>query len=138
MIDLEGEVCEVVCLSLRWTSLDGKNTLLLTAYRTKAFEQAAQIAYGSHVIYLAQGFKLETLPSGINLPVQTWVGSKGGKDVVIYSSQGPAVVSLFWHTDFSLNVPDTVALLAAYMDIQTERLLLNGYYTINPYITPFP
>ena len=138
LIDLGGEVCDVTCIGLEWTSLDSQETLVLTAYRTIAFEEASQAAFSAQFVYFAQGFELESLPPGVNLPTQTWVASKWGQDFVIFTSQGPAVLSFFWHADIPLDVEATVGLIAEYMDVQAEILRLNGYITVNPNATPLP
>jgi len=110
----------------------------LIAYRTMAFEEAAQAAYSAQFVYLAQGFELESLPPGLALAEHTWVASKWSQDFVIFTSQGPAVLSFFWHAELPLDVEYAVALIAEYMDIQAEVLRLNGYITVDPNATPLP
>ncbi|GAB4581062.1 MAG: hypothetical protein Fur0022_38070 [Anaerolineales bacterium] len=136
--DLGGEVCDVVCIGLEWTSLDTFDTLVLTAYRTADFEDAIQTAYSAQFLYLAQGFDLESIPPGTILPEHAWAASKWNQDFVIYSSQGPAVLSFFWHADSPISAQGTIALLAEYMEIQAEILRDNGYITIDPNATPLP
>jgi hypothetical protein len=136
--DLGGDVCEVVCIGLEWTSFDTFDTLVLTAYRTIDFEEAVQAAYSAQFLYLAQGFELEPLPSGVILPEHTWAASKWNQSFVIFSSQGPAVISFFWYADSPISAQGTIALLAEYMEMQTEVLRLNGYITVNPNATPLP
>lgn len=138
LIDLGGDVCEVSCIGLQWTSLDTFDTLVLTAYRTIDFDDAVQAAFSARYLYIAQGFTLEAIPPGTILPAHSWVASKDNQDFVIYTSQGPAVLSFFWHADTPANQLETVALIAEYMERQAEILRLNGYITINPNATPLP
>jgi hypothetical protein len=136
--DLGGSVCDVVCLGREWTSLSRRDTLVLIMYRTTAFEEAVQAAYSARFIYLARGFELASLPPGVSLAAHTWIASRGDREFVIFTSQGPAVLSLFWHSQQSAPVENTLASLARYMNVQARILRLNGYLTVNPNATPPP
>lgn len=136
--ELNGELCEVACIGLEWISLDTFDTLVLTAYRTADFDEASQIAYSAQFLYLAQDFELEPLPPGTILPDHAWAASKWNRDFVIYTSQGPAVLSFFWHADYPISAQGTIALLAEYMEMQAEVLRVNGYITVDPNATPPP
>lgn len=131
-------MCDVVCLGLEWTSLDTFDTLVLTAYRTIDFEDAVQTAYSAQFLYLAQGFDLEPMPPGTTLGEHSWVASKWNQQFVIYTSQGPAVLSFYWYAESPISAQGAIALLAEYMEQQAEILRLNGYITIDPNATPLP
>ena len=136
--ELGGSVCNVMCLGREWTSLSRRDTLVLIMYRTAAFEEAVQAAYSARFVYLARGFELAPLPSGVSLAAHTWIASRGDREFVIFTSQGPAVLSMFWHSQQPVPVDSTLASLARYMNVQARNLRLNGYITVNPNATPLP
>lgn len=138
LIDLGGDVCDVTCIGLQWTSFSTSHSLVLTAYRTINFDEAVQAAFSAQFLYIAQGFTLEAMPPGTILPAHSWVAYKANQDFVIYTSQGPAVLSFFWHANSIANPQETIALLAEYMELQAQILRTNGYITINPNATPLP
>lgn len=138
LIDLGGEVCDVSCIGLEWTSLNTSHSLVFTAYRMIDFDDASQAAFSAQYLYIAQGFILQAIPPGTILPTHSWIASKNNQDFVIYTSQGPAVISFFWHATTTASPQETIALLATYAEFQTQILRVNGYITVNPNATPLP
>lgn len=138
LYDLAEEICVVDCIALRWQSADFAQILVLTMYRTSDFPLAAQVAFSAQGIYLDENFQLMDIPAGNNLPDHAWMAEKAGREFVLFTSQGPAVISLFWQSDDTLDPLETAVTIAAYAGMQSDILRANGFITTQPQATPFP
>ena len=135
---LEGGICQVECIGYRWEGLSAPETLTLILYRTPDFRQAVPATFAARVYYLEQGFSLTPIPAGNLLPDHSWAALDGIRAVVLYTSQGPVVIGVFWETLTELDPASALASLSALAGYQSDILRQNGFLTINPLGTPLP
>ncbi len=137
--ELGGDVCAVECIGRRWRHRLTSATLTLNLYRTIRFENAPRVSFGAQFLYLDAGFESVSLPDDVFLPPHTWIGARQDREFVLSTSEGPAVLTLFWmQTMPTLNPQESVRLLALYAQEQTRTLRRNGFITINPNAAPLP
>jgi hypothetical protein len=133
-----GSQCVVDCIGLRWESRDLSAMLTVLMYRTPDFHDAVASGLASQTYYLSRGFVPVAVPPVGNLPAFTWIGVSQGKDIVLISSQGPAVIVLFWQNDAALDLAPMVDSITRYAGVQSAVLRDNGFLTISLQLTPFP
>lgn len=130
--------CTVDCIGLRWTSTDGNSKLTLLIYRTPDFNQAIASAVGAQAFYLQRGYTELDIPAGGTLPAFSWAGTLQQKDLVIITSQGPAIITLFWQNTTPGEIEPMLKSLSLYAGIQAAELRNNGFLTATRQLTPFP
>ncbi len=130
--------CIVDCLGFRWSTEDENSSLTLLVYRTPDFNQAVASAAGAQSFYLQRGYETMDVPPGGMLPAFTWGGVLNQKDLAIITSQGPAVIIVFWQNVNPGDVAPMLESLARYAGIQATRLRNNGFLTATRQLTPFP
>ncbi len=130
--------CEVECIGLRWQSRDLQSTLTLLIYRTPDFPDAYLGALAAQGFYLPRGYELAVIAPANNLPEHTWAASLQSKDFVLITSQGPALINLFWQGNAAMNPSFVLDLLGRLAGWQVHVLLENGYFTGNLRFTPVP
>jgi len=133
-----GTQCVVDCIGLRWESESQSAMLTVLIYRTPDFRDAVASGLASQTYYLSRGFDPFEVPPVGNLPAFTWVGVSQGKDVVLITSQGPAVLIFFWQNDAPLDLPPVVESITRYAGAQSAVLRAKGFLTISLQLTPFP
>ena len=133
-----GTQCVVDCIGLRWTSENLSAMMTLLVYRTPDFRDAVASGLATQTYYLSRGFDPVDFPPVGNLPAFTWTGVSQGKDIVLITSQGPAVIILFWQNDGPVTIPLVVESITRYAGAQAAVLRENGFLTISLQLTPFP
>jgi hypothetical protein len=133
-----GTQCIVDCLGFRWESTDQSAMLTMLIYRTPDFRDAVASGLASQTYYLGRGFETFPVPPIGNLPAFTWIGVLLEKDVVLITSQGPAVIVFFWQNNGQIDVDSVVDSITRYAGVQSEILRDNGFLTISLQLTPFP
>jgi hypothetical protein len=130
--------CAVECLGLRWTSRDFKSVFTLLLYRTPDFPDAYTSALAAQSFYVPRGYVEQAVPPGGSLPSHTWLAVKDDRDFVLITSQGPAVISLFWQGEGSIPTASVFQFLVAVSGEQVGILIDNDYRTGDLRLTPLP
>lgn len=138
LLALESIVCDVDCVGFRWQSIDYASFLTLLVYRTPDFNEASQNAFSAQFLYIEDGYELISLPSGYSLASHTWAAGRNSRDFILITSQGPAIISLFWQSDVSQVSNRVVTYLTSYAEVQASILRNNRYLRVNEQATPFP
>lgn len=112
--------------------------LTMIIYRTPDFRDAVAAGLATQTYYLSRGYETAEFPPVGNLPAFTWVGVNLGKDVVLITSQGPAIMIFFWQNDSPGGLPAVIDSITRYAGIQSAILRENGFLTITLQLTPFP
>jgi hypothetical protein len=133
-----GTQCIVDCLGYRWTSGDQSAMLTMIVYRTPDFRDAVANGLATQTYYLGRDFEPFPAPPIGNLPAFTWVGVLLEKDIVLITSQGPAVIIFFWQNNGQVNATSLVDSITRYAGVQSGILRENGFLTISLQLTPFP
>ncbi len=126
LVRLNGQ-CKVECLGLRWYSLDETTTLNLLIYRTPNFTDSYSLNIATQFYYLQQGYTRLEPPQRFSIAGEYWAAGQNGRNFVVGTSQGPAVITIFWHSDAVQTGVDVLDLISAALDLQVNRLRNNGY-----------
>ena len=129
------KICAVDCIARRWESRDFTSNLTLILYRRIDFNDAVPTVIGSKFHYLEEEDYSElTLPFGGNLPSHSWGGISPLGDIVLSSSQGPAIILVFYQTDRPSKSDELLKELTSLLGLQSQRLRDMGFLTPTNFI----
>lgn len=101
-----GPLCKIDCAAYRWEGVDNHSDISITLYREESDASAIHAVYGTRRTYLLQrGYQESYLRVSQSLPYITWMGSRDDREFILSTSQGPAILSIFFQSTTPLTDP---------------------------------
>ena len=119
--------CDIDCVGFQAEGYDDRSTLTYILYRVTDPQTAIKAVFGGETLYTTEGFRELSLTESLPPQQYSWVGVRNQREYILFISQGPVVLTIFWQSSVPLDESKVLDLLGQYTQGQIEHLRLNLY-----------